>query len=157
MTDRQIAHDALDHLEMAKRQLQHLETVLFIAQGIAAEIPRLESLLNLGWFYAADAANVGSCNAEEIAQQLMHPGPRNADVANRGARLTGADLGQRILAAREHASLGQDELAKLVGLEQTSISQLETGRTKRTSYLAEIARACGVEVNWLAFGQEAAE
>jgi hypothetical protein len=85
MTDRQIAHDALDHLEMAKRQLQHLETVLFIAQGMAAGSPRLESLLSLGWFYASDAANVGSCNAEEIAQQLIEPAPRNADMPNRGA------------------------------------------------------------------------
>ena len=91
MTDRQIAHDALDHLEMAKRQLQHLETVLFIAQGMAAGIPRLESLLNLGWFYAADAANVGSCNAEEIAAQLMEPAPRNASSSKRGANAGAAE------------------------------------------------------------------
>ncbi|MCF7532010.1 hypothetical protein [Pseudomonas petrae] len=86
MTDHQIAHDALDHLQMIKRQLQHLETVLFIAQGMATGSPRLESLLNLGWFYAADAANVASCNAEEIAEQLMEPAPRNAEVPNRGAK-----------------------------------------------------------------------
>lgn len=66
-------------------------------------------------------------------------------------------LAERLLIAREAASLSQDELAKLVGIEQASISQLEIGKTKRTSYLAEIARACRVDINWLAFGSEAAK
>ncbi|MEG0241674.1 MAG: helix-turn-helix domain-containing protein [Pseudomonas sp.] len=66
-------------------------------------------------------------------------------------------LAERILLARESLSLSQDELAKLAGIEQTSISQIESGKTKRTSYIAEIARACKVDINWLAFGSEAAQ
>lgn len=70
------------------------------------------------------------------------------------ARLSGSSLGERILSARECASLSQAELAKSLGVKQAAVSQLETGRTKRTAYLAEIARACRVDINWLAFGSE---
>lgn len=80
--------------------------------------------------------------------------PPNTDSSNHGVRLSGVDLAHRILAAREHAELSQAELAKMVGIQQGSVSQLELGITKRTAYLAEIARACSVDVNWLAFGSE---
>ncbi|QHC98665.1 hypothetical protein PspR84_04115 [Pseudomonas sp. R84] len=69
----------------------------------------------------------------------------------------GASLADRLLLARESASLSQADLARLIGAQQTSISQIESGKTKRTSYLAEIARACKVDMSWLAFGSETAQ
>ncbi len=56
----------------------------------------------------------------------------------------------RLKAARKHARLSQVELAKQVGIDQTSISDLERGKSKSTSYTAQIAAACGVSAIWLA-------
>ncbi|WP_277964620.1 S24 family peptidase [Pseudomonas sp. RIT-To-2] len=59
-------------------------------------------------------------------------------------------LSDRIKAARKHANLTQSELAERVGIAQTAISQLESGKTQRSSYLLQIAEACGVSAMWLA-------
>lgn len=58
----------------------------------------------------------------------------------------------RIKAARKHASLTQIELAKLVGIDQTSISDLERGKSQSSSHSARIATACGVNALWLEQG-----
>lgn len=59
-------------------------------------------------------------------------------------------LSERIKAARKHAGLSQSQLADRVGIAQTAISQLESGKTLRSSYLLQIAEACGVAPMWLA-------
>ena len=58
----------------------------------------------------------------------------------------------RVKAARKHARLTQVELAKKVGIDQASISDLERGRSGRSSYNASIAKACGVSALWLEKG-----
>lgn len=58
----------------------------------------------------------------------------------------------RVKAARKHARLTQVELAKHVGIDQASISDLERGRSGRSSYNASIAKACGVSALWLENG-----
>ncbi|MCE0853076.1 helix-turn-helix transcriptional regulator [Pseudomonas asiatica] len=62
------------------------------------------------------------------------------------------NLSQRIKAARLHASLTQSQLAEKVGIAQTAISQLESGKTQRSTYLFHIAEACGVSPTWLVSG-----
>lgn len=47
---------------------------------------------------------------------------------------------------REKASLSQQELATAIGVRQNTIASIETGKTKRTKYLADIARALRVTV-----------
>ena len=59
---------------------------------------------------------------------------------------------ERIKAARRHAGFTQAELAKLVGIDQASISDLERGRSQRSSYNASIAKACGVSAIWIESG-----
>ncbi|MBP5054351.1 XRE family transcriptional regulator [Pseudomonas chlororaphis] len=61
-------------------------------------------------------------------------------------------LSDRIKAARQHAELTQRELADRVGIAQTAISQLESGKTLRSSYLLQIAETCGVSAMWLSTG-----
>ena len=61
-------------------------------------------------------------------------------------------LSDRVKAARKHAQFTQSQLAERVGIAQTAISQLESGKTLRSSYLRPIAEACGVSVIWLASG-----
>jgi transcriptional regulator with XRE-family HTH domain len=61
-------------------------------------------------------------------------------------------LGGRIRDARKAARLTQTQLALSAGLTQQVISVLERDRYARTTRLGEIARALGVDVNWLAFG-----
>jgi len=59
----------------------------------------------------------------------------------------------RIKAARKHAELTQAQLASRIGLNQTSISDLERGKSVSSSYSYQIASACGVSPGWLATGE----
>lgn len=59
---------------------------------------------------------------------------------------------ERIKTARQHAKLNQTELAERAGLTQTSISDLERGKSKATAFAAQIASVCGVSPMWLAEG-----
>lgn len=59
--------------------------------------------------------------------------------------------GERLLKARTHAKLSQPQLAKAVGLRQSTIGELEkkgSGSQKTT----QMALACGVRPEWLASG-----
>lgn len=58
----------------------------------------------------------------------------------------------RLKAARRHAKLNQTELAERAGLTQTSISDLERGKSKATAFAAQIASVCGVSPMWLVEG-----
>ncbi len=62
------------------------------------------------------------------------------------------NLSERIKLARRNANLTQSELAQRVGIAQTAISQLESGKTLRSSYLIQIAQECGVNSLWLQTG-----
>ncbi|WP_047537350.1 XRE family transcriptional regulator [Pseudomonas sp. 11/12A] len=62
------------------------------------------------------------------------------------------NLSDRIKLARKKAHLTQSELAEKVGIAQTAISQLESGKTLRSSYLIQIAQECGVNSLWLQTG-----
>lgn len=59
----------------------------------------------------------------------------------------------RIRAARAYAHLSQMELARMVGINQTSISELERGYSASSRHTAAIARACGVNEIWLERGE----
>lgn len=63
------------------------------------------------------------------------------------------ELKTRLKAARRHAKITQEQLADKIGIKQASISELETGKSGSTSFIAEIARACGVNPIWLATGE----
>lgn len=63
------------------------------------------------------------------------------------------ELKDRIKAARKHANLSQVQLAQAAGVTQTSISDLERGKSRATSFATQIASACGVNPSWLAEGQ----
>lgn len=60
---------------------------------------------------------------------------------------------QRLKAARKHANLTQAELSKAVGITQTSISDLERGKSASSTFGASIARICGVSALWLETGE----
>ncbi|MFV3316533.1 LexA family transcriptional regulator [Pseudomonas sp. NY15374] len=60
---------------------------------------------------------------------------------------------QRLKAARKHAKLTQAELSKAVGITQTSISDLERGKSASSTFSASIARICGVSALWLETGE----
>lgn len=63
-----------------------------------------------------------------------------------------SEFGQRLREARRHAKLTQVQLAKLVGMVQASVSDLESCG-KGSTYTPAIAEACGVSVQWLAYGK----
>lgn len=70
----------------------------------------------------------------------------------------GMSISERVVVAREHAGLTQKELAEKVftqsgkKLDQAVISNLERGKAQSSKRLPDIARACGVSIDWLALG-----
>ena len=65
---------------------------------------------------------------------------------------TRVNLSARLKAARQHANLRQKELADRVGVNQAVISNIERGIAGSSKRLPEIARACGVSLDWLTLG-----
>lgn len=63
------------------------------------------------------------------------------------------DYSARLKAARKHAGLTQAELAKRLGINQTSISDLERGKSASSSHTTSIAVECGVSPYWLESGK----
>ncbi|KGA00856.1 hypothetical protein KP05_16715 [Cobetia amphilecti] len=59
----------------------------------------------------------------------------------------------RLKAARKYAKLTQVQLAERVGIDQTSVSDLERGKSRKTGYAAEIAHVLGVSARWLTTGE----
>lgn len=156
-----IAQDATFQIQCAMCQIDWLRSVLHLLE---------DRLKTAGDKHGANMANLAIYNADDWHNGLHDQvealekridsavaAPQEAAVAKRGAPLLdgpSTTIGERLSLARAWAGLTQAKLAKRVGMEQTSISMLETGETQRTTYLAELARACGVSADWLAFGPE---
>ena len=61
-----------------------------------------------------------------------------------------AAIAARLRAAREQAGLSQGQVAKLLGLQRPSISELEAGRRKVSAEeLTQLAQIYNVSVSWL--------
>lgn len=58
---------------------------------------------------------------------------------------------ERLRAARKKADLSQDQVAEILGINQSSVAQWETGRSKPTpDRLPVLAKLYGVPEDWLA-------
>lgn len=64
----------------------------------------------------------------------------------------GMSIGNRVREARKEAGLTQPELAAKVGIKQPTLSDLETGKSEGTTYIATIAAALKVNALWLQTG-----
>lgn len=62
-------------------------------------------------------------------------------------------IGERIKATRKERGLTQVALAKAAKVQQSTIADLERGRTNKTPSTAQIATALGVDAMWLATGK----
>ena len=65
----------------------------------------------------------------------------------------GMSISTRIKQARKAAKMTQEELAKKTGLKQSTISDLEVGRSHGTTSIASLAAALGVSPLWLEAGK----
>ncbi|WP_170825725.1 LexA family protein [Halomonas caseinilytica] len=65
----------------------------------------------------------------------------------------GMSIGDRVRRARKKAGLTQKQLGDAVGVRQATISDLEKGESRSSSYLVQIARICDVDVDWLVSGK----
>ncbi|NUM53516.1 MAG: helix-turn-helix transcriptional regulator [Candidatus Hydrogenedentes bacterium] len=64
---------------------------------------------------------------------------------------TQSTLAQRLRLAREQAGLSQGQVAKILGLQRPSISEIEAGRRKvSVDELAQFSTIYDVSVSWLA-------
>lgn len=59
----------------------------------------------------------------------------------------------RLKSARKDAKLSQGELAQAAGITQTSVSDLERGKSASSTHVVELAKACAVDPMWLATGK----
>lgn len=125
---------------------------------LAANPPRHSALINLeslgGGFLRPEEGDEVLENSVHIAPPYGNThivGYRNADLQEYGsARNTCLmEFKDRLKAARRHAGLNQIELAARAGITQTSISDLERGKSKATAHVVKIADACGVSAKWL--------
>lgn len=127
-----------------------------VETGGGLDVPVLTDLAK--HFDDTGAGNL-SVAFEQFRQiSILHSAPQNAESKNVARNYDGLPtFAERIKLVREEAGLTQAELAKACGVSQANIAQLECGNVGRTSYLAEIARACGASTDWLAFGDVARE
>lgn len=65
----------------------------------------------------------------------------------------GMSIGERIRDARKRAKLTQKQLAVKIGISQGALSELETGASEGTTYVASFASALGVNALWLETGK----
>ena len=63
------------------------------------------------------------------------------------------NIGQRIKERRKELDISQQQLADAVGIKQSAISQLESGTSQKTAYVAAIAAKLGVNALWLQDGK----
>lgn len=64
----------------------------------------------------------------------------------------GMEFKDRIKAARRHGKVTQVQLAGRLGIDQSSVSNLESGKSASSSYSYQIAKICGVNPDWLVMG-----
>ena len=62
-------------------------------------------------------------------------------------------IGERIKRIRDAKGVSRGDLAKVVGLAYSSLSDLESGKARTTTVLHKIASALGVRVEWLETGK----
>lgn len=62
-------------------------------------------------------------------------------------------LPDRLKFARERLELSQQEVAEAVGMKQPSYYQLESGKSKRSRFISDIARVLKTDVDWLMYGE----
>ncbi|WP_256675063.1 helix-turn-helix domain-containing protein [Pseudomonas sp. URMO17WK12:I11] len=156
-----VAQDATFQVQCAMCQIDWLRSVLHVLEDRlkTAGDQHGSNLANLAIYNADDWHNALNGERESLEKRIdsAAAAPQKTITAKRGAPLVdgpSSAIGERLVLARTEAGLTQAKLAKMVGMEQASISMLETGETQRTTYLAELARACGVSADWLAFGPE---
>jgi transcriptional regulator with XRE-family HTH domain len=64
-------------------------------------------------------------------------------------------LSNRIRKALNYAGLSQAELSERINVSESTVSQWLSGETKtiKSSNASKVARACGVNLNWIATGE----
>ncbi len=63
------------------------------------------------------------------------------------------EFGKRLKESREAAGFLQPEVCKRVGIRQGTLSQLESGKSARSTYTIALAKLYGVDAGWLATGK----
>ncbi|EAA7987440.1 helix-turn-helix domain-containing protein [Salmonella enterica] len=63
-------------------------------------------------------------------------------------------ISERLKQKRTDLNMTQNDLALKAGISQQAIQLIESGGTKRSRYLFEIANALDCEVSWLLYGDE---
>lgn len=63
--------------------------------------------------------------------------------------MAGYVIGNRVRTRRKQLGFSQQELAEMLGIRRPSISAIERGISRKSTYLLEMARALNVNPGWL--------
>ena len=77
----------------------------------------------------------------------------NRNTDHRHTDNIGMSIGSRIREARKLRRMSQKVLAAKVGIKQSTLSELETGESGGTTYIARFAAALRVQALWLETGR----
>lgn len=90
--------------------------------------------------------------SDKCQQKADNAGKQNLDIFH---PMDG--IGKRVKVGRKQAGLTQAQLGERVGLTQSAIAEIESGRSRDTTKIVEIANAIGKSTNWLRNKPEAAD
>lgn len=62
-------------------------------------------------------------------------------------------IGSRVKQKRTELNISQSELAKMIGIKQQSVSDLESGLIEKPRNIVDIARALDCSIEWLYYGK----
>ena len=155
----EIADTAHDDLESLREALSITRVMLLSIRQMLPVYDTAHQLAHVGVQHCDDWLNhaEGWISRMEAELYANDAAPQNCDLSIRAAHGLGETLALRTIWSREFAGLSQEALAKLISVKQATVSYIESGRTKRTSCLPDIARACKVDIAWLAFGSEVSQ
>lgn len=67
------------------------------------------------------------------------------------------NFGDRVRERREELKMSQGELGKNAGISQSTVAQIERGRNQGSKHILALARALGVDAEWLEMGKSKKE
>lgn len=128
----------------AKLAAEMADPTRTVSSGAIADMVAREAAMMKG---LTSAMSLGKSAAGLAHPPLPHPAPRALPAASPPPIKTTADLGALVRAAREAASLSQQQLADQAGVGRRFVSELENGKpTLEFDKVAAVAAALGIDL-----------
>lgn len=92
-------------------------------------------------------------NLSGAIDKLKISEPRTEYIASKIETTTQNSFAARLRLALAHSGMTQADLAKQIGVSQSTISQVVNGKVSGVCRTSVIVKALGIDRNWLAYGE----